>query len=46
LIGCQQAWSQLAIAIAERVTKRQGLLDPQVALANVEEALRLVVHSA
>lgn len=41
----QQAVVSLAIAIAERVTKRQGLLDPQVAQANVEEALRLVVHS-
>lgn len=41
----QQAVVALAIAIAERVTKRQGLLDPEVAKANVEEALRLVVHS-
>lgn len=37
---------RLAIAIAERVTKRQGALDPQVAVANVDEALRLVVHGA
>jgi flagellar biosynthesis/type III secretory pathway protein FliH len=42
----QQAVVSLAIAIAERVTKRQGLLDPLVAQANVEEALRLVVHSS
>jgi len=35
---------RLAIAIAERVTKRLGAVDPQVAVANVEEALRLVVH--
>ena len=42
----QQAVVALAIAIAERVTKRQGLLDPKVAEANVEEALRLVVHGA
>jgi flagellar assembly protein FliH len=42
----QQAVVALAIAIAERVTKRQGALDPLVAEANVEEALRLVVHSA
>jgi flagellar assembly protein FliH len=34
---------QLAIAIAERVTKRMGVLDPIVAQANVDEALRLVV---
>lgn len=37
---------RLAIAIAERVTKRLGVVDPQVAEANVEEALRLVVRSA
>lgn len=37
---------QLAIAIAERVTKRMGQLDPAVAQANVEEALRLVVSSS
>jgi flagellar assembly protein FliH len=34
---------QLAIAIAERVTKRRGTLDPTLAQANVDEALRLVV---
>jgi flagellar assembly protein FliH len=37
---------RLAIAIAERVTKRLGVVDAEVAVANVEEALRLVVHSA
>lgn len=37
---------RLAIAIAERVTKRLGAIDPQVGVANVDEALRLVVHSA
>lgn len=37
---------RLAIAIAERVTKRLGVVDPEVGVANVEEALRLVVHSA
>jgi flagellar biosynthesis/type III secretory pathway protein FliH len=42
----KQAVVGLAIAIADRVTKRIGALDPQVAQANVEEALRLVVHSA
>jgi flagellar assembly protein FliH len=36
---------QLALAIAERITKRAGQFDPAVALANVEEALRLVVRS-
>ena len=41
----KQAVVALAIAIAERVTKRLGLLDPAVAQANIEEALRLVVHS-
>ena len=42
----REAVVRLAIAIAERVTKRQGQLDPEVAVANVDEALRLVVHSA
>ena len=37
---------RLAIAIADRVTKRMGRLDATVAEANVDEALRLVVHSA
>ena len=37
---------RLAIAIAERVTKRLGAVDAEVAVANVDEALRLVVHSA
>jgi flagellar assembly protein FliH len=37
---------QLAIAIADRVTKRMGQLDPTVAEANIDEALRLVVQSA
>jgi flagellar assembly protein FliH len=37
---------RLAIAIAERVTKRLGVVDPEVGVANVDEALRLVVHSA
>lgn len=36
----------LAVAIAERVTKRQGVLDPAVAVNNVEEALKLVSHSS
>lgn len=36
----------LSVAIAERVVKRMGALDPEVALANVREALRLVCHAA
>jgi flagellar assembly protein FliH len=36
---------KLAIAIARRVTKRQGLIDPEVLTANLTEALKLVVHS-
>lgn len=35
---------QLAIAIARRVTKRQGIIDPQVLNANLEEAIKLVVQ--
>jgi flagellar assembly protein FliH len=42
----KQAVVSLAIAIAQRVTKRMGLLDPKVAEANISEALRLVVHTA
>jgi flagellar assembly protein FliH len=42
----KQAVVSLAIAIAERVTKRMGLLDAKVAEANIDEALRLVVHTA
>jgi flagellar assembly protein FliH len=33
---------RLAIAIARRITKRQGVLDPQVLTANLEEAMKLV----
>ena len=36
----------LAIAIAERVTKRQGVLDPLVAVANVGEAMKVVTHAS
>jgi flagellar assembly protein FliH len=42
----KQAVVSLAIAIAERVTKRMGLLDPKVAEANIDQALRLVIHTA
>jgi flagellar assembly protein FliH len=36
----------LSIAIAERVTKKQGALDPSVAVANVAEAMKLVTHAS
>jgi flagellar assembly protein FliH len=36
---------KLSIAITRRVTKRQGLLDPEVLTANLAEALKLVIHS-
>jgi flagellar assembly protein FliH len=36
---------KLAVAIGRRVTKRQGLIDPEVLTANLSEALKLVVHS-
>ena len=35
---------KLAIAIARRVTKRQGLIEPAVFTANLEEAMKLVVQ--
>jgi flagellar assembly protein FliH len=37
---------KLAIAIARRVTKRQGMIDPAVLTANINEAMKLVVHSS
>jgi flagellar assembly protein FliH len=37
---------QLSVAIARRVTKLQGAQDPQVAVANVTEALKLVTHAS
>ena len=36
----------LAIAIAERVTKRQGALDPSVAVQNAMEAMKLTLHAS
>jgi flagellar assembly protein FliH len=36
---------ELSIAIARRVTKRQGLLDPAVLTENLREAMRIVVHA-
>ncbi|MDB5173872.1 MAG: Flagellar assembly protein FliH [Phycisphaerales bacterium] len=35
---------RLAIAVAQRVTKRQGLIDPQALVANLEEAMKLVMQ--
>jgi flagellar assembly protein FliH len=37
---------KLAVAIARRVTKQYGQLDPNVLTANVSEAMKLVVQSA
>jgi flagellar assembly protein FliH len=37
---------KLAAAIARRVTKRQGVLDPTVLEANLNEAMKLVVHAS
>ncbi len=36
----------LAIAVARRVTKRQGMLDPQVLIENLQAAMKLVVRCA
>ena len=36
----------LATAVARRVTKRQGLLDPEVLAGNLKEAMKLVAHAA
>lgn len=36
----------LAVAVARRVTKRQGMLDPLVLEDNLQEAMKLVVHRA
>jgi flagellar assembly protein FliH len=36
---------KLAVAIARRVTKRQGLLDPAVLTSNLAEAMKLVIQS-
>lgn len=37
---------KLSAAIAQRVTKRQALIDPKVLEANLGEAMKLVVHSS
>jgi flagellar assembly protein FliH len=37
---------ELSLAVARRVTKRQGELDPLVLQENLRDALRLVVHAA
>ena len=34
----------LSIAVARRVTKRQGLIEPEVLTENLREAMKLVVH--
>lgn len=36
---------KLAVSIARRVTKRQGLLDPQVLTSNLTEAMKLLIQS-
>jgi flagellar assembly protein FliH len=36
----------LACAIGRRITKRQALIDPQVLIANLKEAMSLAVHAA
>ena len=36
----------LSVAVARRVTKRQGLVDPAVLAENLREAMKLVVHAA
>ncbi len=36
----------LAVAIAQRVTKRQGLIEPRVLVENVNESMKLVVASS
>ena len=45
-VAAEREVIELAIAIAERVTKRLGAMDPAVLTANVSEALKLVVHAA
>jgi flagellar assembly protein FliH len=37
---------ELAVAVARRVTKRQGELDSQVLVENLRESMKLVVHAA
>jgi flagellar assembly protein FliH len=37
---------ELAMAIARRVTKRQGMIDPAVLSANLAEAMNVVSHAA
>lgn len=36
----------LAIAVAQRVTKRMGIIDPLVLQANLAEAMKLVMHQS
>ena len=37
---------ELAVAVARRVTKRQGTIDPAVLTENLRDAMKLVVHAA
>ena len=37
---------KLSISIARRITKRQGLIDPQVLIANLEEAMKRVIQQS
>ncbi|CAN5365631.1 hypothetical protein BH10PLA1_BH10PLA1_08890 [soil metagenome] len=37
---------KLAVGIARRVTKQQGIIDPRVLEANLSAAMKLVVHAA
>jgi flagellar assembly protein FliH len=37
---------KLALSIARRITKRQAVLDPQVLIENLREAMKLVIKSA
>jgi flagellar assembly protein FliH len=43
--GALQEVVELAIAVARRVTKRQGVIDPAVLTENLREAMKLVVHA-
>ena len=36
----------LSVAVARRITKRQGVVDPAVLTENLREAMKLVVHAA
>jgi flagellar assembly protein FliH len=44
--GASEEVVRLAIAIAKRITKRQAAFDPQVLLANLDEAMKLVADAS